>query len=133
MAATLDRPRGPLPQGIAVEQQRDHHRRIVCRATMTVGAVSAIELAQIDLADDIKHQPREMIVIKPLPQTRRQQQRLLAITPQEVLRHDQSLLTRPDTTKPAEAGFAQQPQQRGFRVSRSQFLVSICALRVHVG
>jgi hypothetical protein len=54
-----------------------------------------------------------VIVIQPLPQTGRQQRRLLTIAPQEVLRHNRSLLTAPDTTKPAEAGFAQQPHLQG--------------------
>jgi hypothetical protein len=63
MAAPLDRSRGPLSQRVAVEQQRDHHRRIVCRPTVTVGAIRPVELGQIDFADDVEHQPREVIVI----------------------------------------------------------------------
>lgn len=89
------------------------HRRIMRRAAVPVGA---IELAQIDLRDHIDHQPREVILIQPLAQARRQQQLLLAIASQEVLLHAQSLLTTPDTTKPAEAGFARQAQMRGFLV-----------------
>ena len=60
MAAALDRPRGPLPQRVAVEQQRDHHRRVMRRPTMTVRAVGTIELGQIDLADHVEHQPRQV-------------------------------------------------------------------------
>jgi hypothetical protein len=87
VATPLDRPRGPHSERIAVEQQRDHHRWIVRRPAVTVGPIGAIERPKIDLADDVDDQPRQVILADPFPQTRRQQQRLLAITPQEVLRH----------------------------------------------
>jgi len=33
-APALDRPRGPAPERVGVEEQRDHHRRVVGRATV---------------------------------------------------------------------------------------------------
>jgi hypothetical protein len=75
VAATLDRPRGPLPQRIAVEQQRDHHRRIMDRPPVTIGAIGAVELGKIDLGDDINHRRGEVIVPEPLAQHNKARQR----------------------------------------------------------
>ena len=57
------------------------------RATMAVLAIGAIEPGQIELVDDLQHEPRQVIVGQPLPQAGRQQQLLIAITRKEVLRH----------------------------------------------
>jgi hypothetical protein len=52
-----------------------------------VGAISGIKRGQIELPNGIDNEPREVIPRQPLAQARRQQQLLLAITRQEVLRH----------------------------------------------
>ena len=80
----LDHPRRTLAPRVGVEQQRDHHRRIVRRTAMTIQAVGAIEARQIHLLDRRQHEPREMARRQPLPQARRHQQHLLAVTPNEV-------------------------------------------------
>jgi hypothetical protein len=117
VAATLDRPRRPLPQGIAVEQQRDHHRRIMGRPPVTIGAIGAVELGKIDLGDDINHQPGEVTVPEPLAQAGRQQERLLSITPQEVLRHDQKSHNRPGHNKARQRrALCNSPSGRAFVV-----------------
>jgi hypothetical protein len=46
-ATPLDATRRPLPDRVAVEQQRDHHRRIVRRPTMPVNAIGHTERRQI--------------------------------------------------------------------------------------
>jgi hypothetical protein len=104
-AAPLDPPRRPLTDRVDVEQQRHHHRRIVRRPTMTVGAIGRIKCGQIHLRDRVDHKPRQMVLRQPLAQARRQQQLLLAITRDEVLRHPGILLTDPDRPH-----FVQQPQ-----------------------
>ena len=86
-AAPLDPPRRPLPDRIGVEQQRHHHRRIVRRPTMTIRPIGGIERRQVELAHSVDHEPREMPFRQPFPQARRQQQLLLTITTNEVLRH----------------------------------------------
>src|SRR5829696_7176084 len=63
---------------------------------MTVVAITAVERGQIHLLDRIKHEPRQVLLRQPLTQARRQQQLLLTITRDEVLRHHQMLLTAPD-------------------------------------
>lgn len=84
-ATALDSPRGPLPARVGVEQKRDHHRRVVRRAPVTIGPVGGIERGQLHLLDGRDHEPREVIVGQPLPHARRQQQFLLTVTRDEVL------------------------------------------------
>jgi hypothetical protein len=95
----LDHPRGPLPTRIGIHQQRDHHRRIVRRTPVTIHPVIGVERGEIHLLNHRDHKPREVILRQPLIQTRRHQERLIAITPQEALRHTDILLTPPDGTQ----------------------------------
>jgi hypothetical protein len=55
-ALALDPARGALPPRVRVKQQRDHHRRIVRRATMPIAPISAIEPSQIHLPDRVQHE-----------------------------------------------------------------------------
>jgi hypothetical protein len=68
----------------------------VRRATVTVGAIRGVERRQIHLRDRLDHKPCQVILRQPLAQAGRQQQLLLAITRQEVLRHARIALTAPD-------------------------------------
>jgi hypothetical protein len=70
-AGALDHTRGAIAARVGVEQQRHHHRRLVGRPAMTVGAIGAIERAQIHLANSIEHRPRQVVVGHPLAQRRR--------------------------------------------------------------
>jgi hypothetical protein len=60
---------------------------------MTVGAIGSKERGQIHLRDRVDHKPCQVILRQPHAQARRQQQLLLAITRQEVLRHVRMVLT----------------------------------------
>jgi hypothetical protein len=92
LAATpLDPPRRTLADRVAIQ----HHRPIVRRAAPTVQPKRAEERGQIQLPDRIDHKPRQVIVGQPLAQARRQQQLLLAVTRQKVLRHAQIVLIAP--------------------------------------
>ena len=93
-AAALDAPRRALADRVAVEQQRDHHRRIVRRPALAVVAVGRVERLQIQRRDGVDDEPREMTLGQPLAQARRQQQLLITITREEVLRHPGMVLTR---------------------------------------
>jgi hypothetical protein len=86
-AAPLDPPRRPLTDRVAVEQQRHHHGRIMRRPPVPVGAIGGLERRKIDPRHGVNHKPREVILRQPLAQAQRQQQILLAITRQEILRH----------------------------------------------
>jgi hypothetical protein len=95
-AAPLDPTRRPLTDRVAAEQQRDHHRRIMRRPPVAVRAIGAVEPGQIELSDRVDDEPRQVILRQPLPQARRQQQRLVAVTREEVLRHAVIVNAAPD-------------------------------------
>jgi hypothetical protein len=88
----------PVYPGASVQQQRDHHRRIVRRPAMPVIAIVRIKRPQIELRDGIDHTPRQVALGQPLAQTRRQQQLLITVTRDEVLRHPGILLIAADGT-----------------------------------
>ena len=71
---------------------------------MAIGAVTGVELVQIDLRHRVDHEPREMVLMQPLAQRRRHQKDLLTVTSDEVLGHDAS--SSPART---DAGFVRQP------------------------
>jgi len=54
-AGALDDPRGTDAARVGVEQQRDHHRRLVGRAALAVDAIGRIERPQIHLLDRRQH------------------------------------------------------------------------------
>jgi excinuclease UvrABC ATPase subunit len=59
------------PSGIAVQQQRDHHRRLVRRTAPAVVAISGVERGEIRFGDCLDHEPRQVPLGQPLTQTRR--------------------------------------------------------------
>ncbi len=63
---------------------------------MAVGPVGGVERAQIELRDGVDDEPGEMPLGQPLTQARRQQQLLLTITTEEVLRHPGIVLAAAD-------------------------------------
>ena len=67
----LDHPRGALSLAVGVEQQRDHHRRLVRRAAVAVAAIGGVERQQIHLLRRRQHEPRQVILRQPVPQVRR--------------------------------------------------------------
>jgi hypothetical protein len=71
-AMALDRARRALLGGVGVEQQRDHHGRLIGGAAMAIGAVIGVELAQIHLLNRLDQEPRQVILGQPLTQRRRQ-------------------------------------------------------------
>jgi hypothetical protein len=85
--APLDLPRRAHPDRIAEHQQRHHQRRIVRRTALPVSAIGAIERRQIKLADDIEHEPRQVLGRQPVTNRRRKQELLLAISDDEPLDH----------------------------------------------
>jgi hypothetical protein len=115
-AAPLDPPRRPLPDRVAVHQQRQHHRRLVCRTTVTILAIDRIERREVHRLDRVDDKPRQAILGQPLAQRRRQQQLLVAITADEVLRHHRRVLTPPD--RPLYATATDESGDYGFPTDR---------------
>jgi hypothetical protein len=95
---TLDPTRRPIPARVRVEQQRDHHRRLIRRPSLPVVSIRAIKRAQIHLLHRAQNRPRQMILRQPIPQRRRQQQHLISIRNDEVLTHHTMVLNAPDDT-----------------------------------
>ena len=104
-ARALDPARRPSPARVGVKQQPDHHRRLVGRPAVTVGAVSRIERRQVQLADGIKDRPDQMPLRHPVAQRRRHQKHLITISTNEPHTHAARVPTRPDETHP----FSRQP------------------------
>src|SRR5262249_7383764 len=86
------------PMRPAIQHKRHHHRRLIRRAPETILAVAAIKPRQVDHANDIDDEPRQMILRKPITQIWRKQKRLFTITRQEVLSHTRILRRHPDRT-----------------------------------
>ena len=97
-ARPLDLPRGPDPQAKRVEQQSNHHRRVIRRPALTIGSILAIKPVEVHLINRPQHRPDEVIVFQPIRQRRRQKHHLAAVTSHEVLSHPQMVLNRPDAT-----------------------------------
>ena len=98
LARALDRPRGPHPTRVRVQQQRDHHRRLIRRPAAPVAPIGAIERLKIHLAHRVQHEPREVPRRQPLTHVGRHQKRLITITRDETLSHHQMVLNPPDDT-----------------------------------
>jgi hypothetical protein len=95
-ARALDRPRGPHPARVRIEQQRHHHRRFIGRPRPPVTAIGAIERAEIHRRDGVQNEPREVILRQPLAHIGRHQERLLAITRDKARAHARIVLNRSD-------------------------------------
>ena len=94
--ATLDRPRRTHPHRIRIEQQRDHQRRVIGRPAPPIRAITRDKTPPDPTPRPRRSQTTPDDRRQPLPQIRRQQQRLITIHRDEVLRHHQSVLNRPD-------------------------------------
>ena len=86
-ARPLDLPRRARPARVRVEQQRHHHRRVIGRPAAAVPPIGGIEAVEVHLADSLQDEPREVAFWQPLPDIRRHQKRLLAITRDKALAH----------------------------------------------
>jgi hypothetical protein len=64
-----------------------HHRRLIRRTPVAVGAIRPIRLRQIHLTHRGQHRPRQVTLRQPVPQRRRHQERLVTVNSNEVLRH----------------------------------------------
>src|SRR5215211_988094 len=90
------------------------------RATPSIVAVAGMKRRQIHLGDRVEHEPRQVPLRQPLTQARRQQQLLLAITRDEVLRHHRIVLNPPDATR-----FVRHPPREA-RVERRDKRSCVC-------
>jgi hypothetical protein len=87
MAAALDLAGGAHPDGIGVQQHPQQGLGIVGGVTVPVGAVGAQERLQVELVDDVEHEPGEVAFGKPVTQVGGQQEGLVAVAAHEVVGH----------------------------------------------
>ena len=82
-AAPLDRPARALANRVGIEQQRDHHPRVVGDhpAILAVVSQKRVEAHRLDRVDQ---KPGEMILRQPLSQARREEKVLLPVARNEV-------------------------------------------------
>jgi len=97
-ARPLDLPRRACPARVRVQQQRDHHRRVIRRPAAPVPPIDGIERVEVELAHGVDDEPRQVALRQPLPHIRRHQKRLLAITRDKALAHHRIVLNPPDDT-----------------------------------
>jgi hypothetical protein len=94
----LDPARGAVSLREGVEQQRDHHLRVVGGAAVAIGPVVGIEAAQVHVLDRGQDRPHQVILRQPLKQRRRHQKHLLTITFDELGSHAGIVFGAPDGT-----------------------------------
>jgi hypothetical protein len=80
-------PAGPLALAVAIQQQRDHHLRAGRRPAAPAGPAAAAELTQVQRGHRVQHHEHQIVLGQPLPHAHRQQQRLITLRIQEILRH----------------------------------------------
>ena len=97
-ARPLDRPRRRDPTRVGLEEQRDHHRRVIRRPAAAVDAIGAVERVEVHLGDGVDDKPRQVTCRQPLVDIGRHQKRLLAVTRNEALSHLRMVLNPPDST-----------------------------------
>jgi hypothetical protein len=92
----LDPPRGTLPDGVGVQQQRQQHVRVEPLAAHPAGPHLGVEPGRVELVDHVQHEPHQMVLGQPVRHVRRQQELLIpdhrAIRP----RHP-PIISRPPT------------------------------------
>ena len=86
-ACSLDHPRRRDPARVRVEQQRDHHRRVIGRPAAPIDAMRGVKRVEVHLLNRADHKPRQVILRQPLAHVGRHQKRLLAITRDKALSH----------------------------------------------
>ena len=97
-ARALDHPRGPNPARVGVEQQRDHHRRVIRRPAAPIDAIRGVKRVEVHLADGVDDEPRELPRRQPRANIGHHQKRPLAITRDKALAHHGMVLNPPDDT-----------------------------------
>ena len=112
LAGALDRARGPDPARVRVQQQADHHRRVIRRPAAPIDPIGAIERLQIDLGNSVDHKPGEVPRRQPLAHVRRHQKRLVAITRNKALADPEIVLNPPDDTPDIRDSHRRKQQRR---------------------
>src|SRR3954451_5466483 len=114
---TLDLTAGALTDRIRVDQHPKRLRRVIRGTAPTINTVAGVKRRQVQLSDDIDHEPRQMTLRQPVGHRRRHQHQLLTINRDEVVSH----------TRDSPAATPAQPEGRA---SRRRFVRQPPALRI---
>ena len=88
VGGALDPPRARLPATPRIQQQPDHHHRMIRRLGAPISAfVHLHDLGEVQRVEDIQHQPRPVPFGNPLAHLGRQQQSLISVGCAEGLPH----------------------------------------------
>jgi hypothetical protein len=68
VAAAFDLPGGAHPKTVAVQQHTEQQLGVVGGVAVPVVAVRSVEGCQVELVDDVKDEPGEMILVEPVAQ-----------------------------------------------------------------
>jgi hypothetical protein len=82
-----DLARGEDPGGVAIEQELDHHPRIVRTVATAIPLIGLVEGLQIQRIDGIRQEGRQVAVREPIPRRGRQEKRLFRNVTTEGRRH----------------------------------------------
>jgi hypothetical protein len=88
----------PVYPGASIQQQGDHHPRVIRRPAVAVGSVVGVKPGQIHLLDRVQDRPHHVILGHPVQQRWRHQKRLLTVTFDEVRSHAGIVQGTPDGT-----------------------------------
>jgi hypothetical protein len=86
-AAPLDLAGGAHPQAVGVQQHPKQGLGVVGRVAVAVSPIAPQEWTEVELVDDVAHEPGQVAFGQPVTQVRRQQERLVVVAAQEVEGH----------------------------------------------
>src|SRR3954470_17696257 len=114
----------PVYPGASVEQQRDHHRRVIRRPAAPVDPIGRVENVEVHLRHRVDDKPRQVPRRQPLADVGRHQKRLLAITSDKALAHREIVLNPPDGTR-TYATATRESASGGLRLSVPRDITSL--------
>jgi hypothetical protein len=86
-AATFDLAGGTDPGAVCIQQHAQQHPGLVGGPAVAVGAIGGQEGAEVELVDDVEHEPGQVVGWEPLAQVRREQKRLVSRAGTKVVGH----------------------------------------------
>jgi hypothetical protein len=86
-AAPLDLPGGAHADRVGVQQHPKQSLGVVGGVAVPVGSVAPQERPQVELVDDVQHEPGQVAAGQPIAQVRGQQEGLVVVAAKEVVGH----------------------------------------------
>jgi hypothetical protein len=87
VAAPFELAGGPHPQAVAIQQHAKQGLGVVAGMAVPIVAVLPVERVEVELVDHVEDEPGEVAFGEPVAQVGREQEGLVAVAAQEVVRH----------------------------------------------